>query len=451
MLDKYIKIIPIRSILIFLLPIIAFVYYGLTLPVTFDEAYTYNFFVKKPIYYCMIHYPLPNNHILHSVILNFTDLIPVGSNLLKIRFPVILITSITIIISYYFMIKYYGEKVATTVCGLFPVFFMSILFGFQSRGYYLIVLFFIICMFCTLDIIIRNRRKSWILFSVCSILGFYTMPSFLYPFITLNVIMLMLNIKHIRTEILYNVIIGVIVGLLYAPIIIFDGIGALINNPFVKPVSRFRVLQELPEFFLKMTEEITGFSFWIVGLILLIAFILAIKEKNKTRRIVFVVFLLAPFVLLLIHSVIPFYRTFIYYGFIFMFLIGVGFAKFINKLPNAILYVSVVLIQVVCILNFNSNIKNFFSYNYTIGKINEKIIKEDKSYYFLSWRASELFLFETYEKDFEVGPVLYENAYEQKASADTISYDFVIIDKQADETIHRQPFLSDNYINIYKK
>ena len=68
----------------------------------------------------------------------------------------------------------------------------------MSRGYAFMVLAFVVCMYATFNIISKgNRNKDWMFFAISGALGCYAIPSFLYPFATLNVIILFYNYKNI--------------------------------------------------------------------------------------------------------------------------------------------------------------------------------------------------------------------------------------------------------------
>ena len=113
--------------------------------------------------------------------------------------------------------------------------------------------FFIACLYNAYGIIRKNDNiENWIWFGISSILGFYTIPSFLYPFITLNLVILLYNRPNRCWQFITNAIVTIITIALYLPVIIVNGLDALTNNPWVKPIDRNVVISGMPSF-LKVT------------------------------------------------------------------------------------------------------------------------------------------------------------------------------------------------------
>ncbi|NDV77630.1 hypothetical protein [Dysgonomonas sp. 511] len=440
------------NLLIFTIPAITIIYYAAKLLTNFDESYTYFHFVDKPVYYCMFHYPFPNNHILHSLLMHLANLLPIPDPLIRLRVFVIIGSICTWLITYYFTNKYYGQKVAMFISGLFPMMAFSISFGFFSRGYYLILLFFIICLFAAYDIVKNNNsRRGWIMFSISSILGFYTMPSFLYPFLTVNAIIFVFNYKNIKKQILYNAITGTSVFLLYLPIIIFDGIEVLIGNDIVRPIGRFTVLKRLPEFLYSLISVASGIKGWIILIALIVSLALLIKKRDRSNLIIFAILAAAPFGLLILHGVIPFERTFAYYSFIIIFLIGISFSDYINKVPKTALMAGIVALQIFLFINYG---KHEYYRAHTFGKeftaIRHTIIEEHKSCYISTWWAEEFFRFEALREGSDQSKITYGNQFEL-VSADTLDYDYIFIDVVKDMTESRKAAYSDGLANLYVK
>lgn len=438
--------------LILLIPLLSSLYYAVSLPVSYDEAYTYLYLVSKPFYISALFYPSPNNHILYSLSANLTEYIPFASVLFCLRLPSILFSFLTSLVGFSFVKRFFGKKLAIFVVALFPVLFMSIYYSYMARGYSLMVLLFIIVLFSVYNILERNRKKDWMFFVIGSVLGFYTIPSFLYPFITLNIILLLSNIKLIKRQIIYNLIATVSILILYTPVMILNGLGALANNRFVTPdkMTRFEVLQTLPSFLYQSLEEISGIPGFIVLLICLFSLFMFILNKDKKNIMLWVVFMSSPFFLLGIHNVIPFPRTFVYYGFIIVFLFSISISKYLNKIGANQLLIIVLLIQVMGILNFNYKIKEYELFNFESKNMSDLIL-DDKSTYYMDYDALC-----TINHSFEVQSrrdnikkrILVDE--EEKISADTISgYNYIIIGVQKDETKTKKPIYSNIWQNVY--
>jgi len=440
-------------ILLLLLPIASAVFYALTLPVSFDEAATFLLFTNKGLAEAVTHYPAPNNHVFHSVITNITKHLPFLSDLLKLRISAIIIHITTLIVLYQFVSKHFSKKMALATLALSSMLFLNMYYSYMSRGYSLVNLFFVCSLFCSFNLIKgENTTKNWLLLSIFSILGFYTMPSYLYPFLTLNALIFALYPSYFKKQQFAVLVVTIIVFLLYLPIIINDGLNAITDNPYVKSIGFFHTVKSLPLFYLFTIEEITGIHWSIIILLLSIAVYWILKSKNTTNIAFAILFILAPIVLLSLQQVIPFARVFNYYGFVIILLILIPFKDKIETLNLSTLLPVLLLIQGLFWLNFESKIYAYEdkdqALNITADKIIPKIIGDKK------YLSNHSLL--TYNLEFELITKGYTN-YEIKEveykeiSADTISkFDFVIINTEADKTISKKPIIVTKYYSIYR-
>ncbi|WP_165024513.1 glycosyltransferase family 39 protein [Dysgonomonas sp. ZJ279] len=437
-----------KALLVLAIPIVSSIYLGLTIPVSYDEAFTFLNFTNKPFYYCMIFYPYPNNHVLHSLLTNITDCIPFLPTLFCLRLTAIISSILAWTIAYSFVKRFYSQKVAMFVVGIVSMTFMSVYFNFMARGYGMVTLFFIIALYASYNIIKNNNRtKDWLFFMVSSVLGFYTMPSFLYPFVILNALILIYNYRNIKKQIVYNVLTIASVILLYAPIMIVDGIKALTGNQFVEPKSRFVVIEALPDFFRETLQDIFGLPFFISIILILAGFVIAFKNKDKWTMVLWVLFLLAPVVLLIAHSVIPFPRTFVYYAFVLIFLIGVSIGRYIEQLPNVVLIIGVIVIQIISFVNFSRQIGALESFNTQSSEINNLVLKEKNKTYYIGPSYIN-FEFEFISRGYNSQDLTIDT--NERISADTIRHQgYVIIDSGNDATVKRKVFFSNGYQNVY--
>ena len=434
---------------ILILPLISAVFFALWMPVSYDEAWTYLQFTSKSPLSSLCYYPEPNNHVLHSLITNVTRYIPLAPILFCLRISSILVSFFTWLLCYSFLRKKYSANVALLITGIASMLLMAIYYSYMSRGYGLVTLFFVIGLQASYNIIFNgNNTKDWILFGVSSILGFFTMPSYLYAFVLLNILILFNNKFQLKEQIIYNLGVVVLVVLLYTPIIIVNGLGALTSNTFVLPINRIEVIERLPLFFSETLTEITGIHFIVTILLLAISFYILIKSKMKFEIGVFIIFIVSPFILLIIHSVIPFPRTFNYYGIVLVFLICIPFKDVITKVSARYLLLLVVSVQALLLLNFYFNIKKYETFNITYHEINKKIVG-NKSYFFSTVLFETNFLFENEIHGYKMTKAEF-NFPQVNVDADTVSgFDYYIIDKQYDFTKTRKPAYSDEKTNVY--
>ncbi|WP_033417686.1 hypothetical protein [Cytophaga aurantiaca] len=438
----------IKWLLIF--PLGSSVFFAIVMPVSYDEAYTYLQFTSKSIFVSLSFYPLPNNHVLHSIITNITRYIPFLPILFCLRVSSIVVSFFTWLLCFSFLKKYYSKHISLLITGISSMLFMSMYYSYMSRGYGLVMLFFVLSFYTSYKIIFENdSRKNWLLFSVSNILGFFTMPSYLYVFIILNVFILWNNRLQLKKQFLYNVFTVFVVVILYMPIIIVNGAGALISNRFVAPISRTELMNQLVDFFRNAVVEITGVNYIFICFLLLISLALLIKFKMKFELKTFVVFIVSPFLLLIGHSVIPFPRTFNYYAVVLIFLVCIPYWKLIQEISVKYVIAVVLLIQLSLFLNFYFNIKKYETFNIPYHTINTKIVGNG-SYFFSSDFFEINFLFEN-----KIRGYMSSQSYNfpgGKVDTDTLrGFDYYVIDKKFDLTKNRKPVYNTEEINVYSK
>lgn len=437
----------VEIICVLAVPFAASIYFANVIAVSYDEAITYNFFTIKPFYYCMIFYPYPNNHVLHSLLTNITEYTPFVSALFSIRIPAILASLFTWLIGYSFLKKYYTSRVAIVVIGLASVCYLSIYYSFMSRGYAFMVLAFVVCMYAAFNIIQKgNRTKDWMFFVVAGVLGCYTIPSFLYPFATLNVLILVYNYKNIKRQFWANLIAGILVILVYAPIMLVDGISALASNQFVQHVERVDILKGIYSFYVAMFADIGGVPYWM-NILILVPFVLTVIQKDKWHLSLWIIFLLAPFVLIFLHAVNPFYRTFLYYNFAILFLIVVPFRKYLERISKYVIILVLLVVQLFAIYTFDSKVKINEGFNTDAAQVSEEYFKDGQTVVF-PCIASANYEFEANVRGLSDYIFFLNN---EQANVDTINnYDYVILEIRRDVTVNKRPYYSTSEQNIYK-
>jgi hypothetical protein len=434
-----------------IIPVFASVYYALVMPVCYDEGLTYIYFSSKSIFSSISFYPEPNNHVLHSILTNFTYHIPFGGTLFHLRLPSLVVTLFTWMLAYKFIISYFNKQTALVIAALGSMMFMTFYYSYQSRGYALLSLFFIASYYNAMGIISKNDKlENWVWFGVSSVLGFYTMPSFLYPFLTLNVFILVFNLPNFKRQFITNIAVGVTVVCLYLPIIIVNGLNALISNTYVKPIARMDVIRRLPSFITTTMNEITGFPWYLVAIILIPSLIYTFIKGDKFQIGQFLIFLLAPYALLALHSVIPFPRTFVYYGFLLVFLVFFSFSEPLKKLDPRNLTIILFCIQLALLYNFNKKIISYEERDAQLNWSSKKytnMMVGNKRFYSNDNLLGTTLLYELKTQGFSKSQVVFYNG---PVNADTlVSYDYMIISLKNDKTISKKPKITTAYYNIY--
>ncbi len=434
-----------------ILPVFSSFFFAIIMPVSYDEAFTYLQFTSKSILVSLSFYPAPNNHVLHSMITNITRYIPFLSVLLCLRISSIIVSFLTWLLCFSFIKKYYSENISLIITGIASMLFMSIYYSYMSRGYGLVLFFFVLSLYASYCIIFNNdKKKYWLLFSISNVFGFFTIPSFLYAFIMLNAFVLWNNKWQLKNQFMFNFFAIFLVVILYLPIIIVNGLGAITSNQFVLPINRFDVVSYLFEFFKNTIIEIVGFNYIFICLLLIASAAMMLKFKMKFEFKAIVIFICFPFLLLIAHSIIPFPRTFNYYVIVLVFLSFIPYWRIVKDVSKSVLISIVLCVQFALFFNFFSNIKKYETFNIPYHEINTKIIG-DGSYYFSSNLFEVNFIFENIINGYTMSKAKY-NFPQVNIDVDTLSgYDYYIIDKKYDFTKNKKPVFSDGPTNVYSK
>ncbi len=217
-------------------------YFLFRLPLHVDERFTYLYFVRKGWAVSAAYYPNPNNHILFSLLCNISDAF-LASPLLVLRLPSLLF-GMAALAGFWLSARYYfsfGVAIfATALLAFTPVVFG---YGIQGRGYGLMLGWTIVACFSLVKIVsLQNTKPLYAtIFVTSSILGFYTVPVFLYPFAGMCVYtVLYFSWKRkylpLANFLFLAALVAVGVFVLYLPVCVFNGWHSVSGNAWVAPL-----------------------------------------------------------------------------------------------------------------------------------------------------------------------------------------------------------------------
>lgn len=435
---------------------VATVYFAYCYPVTLDEPQSYFYFMKPATWEALALYPFPNNHILSSVISGIISEIPWIDLLFKIRIPVLFVSLFTWIFAYRFVRKYYTENLALFVVAIGTVVATNLQHAYIARGYAYVMLFVVIGLYAAYNIVYNgNRHRDWLAFAISSVLGAYTMPSYLYPFLSISIFIFIYNYKGIKTQILYSVFVGVLVFVLYTPLLAVTGLEGLTSNEYVATIDRMVVLRSLPGFLLGTIVHIFYMPHYFLLALFGAVVLFTLYKRDKRTLAVWGVFIITPCLFLVLHSVIPFFRTFFYYGFLFIFMIGISFKDEIKKVKQKLLFGILMFVHLIMLGYFVYISRDLMKDVFISYDLREEILEDNKTYYF----SSGFSYLEMVNMEFEIE----RNHYNSTITGGDIydvsllpSYDFYVIEKEGDRTRNYAPYKTINSVfsvpvNIYKR
>ncbi len=161
------------------------VYYELQ----YDEAWTYNHFVSKGLFSCV--FSPHNNHILYSILAHFCELFFAASKY-SLRLPVFLGSLFLAWITGYFVGKKWGEKAAIISVSIFLFSPAVVFYSFFARGYIFVIIFATISLGSFWQIVIKGKTVDnlyyFAAFNLANILGFYSVATYFFAYLGINII-----------------------------------------------------------------------------------------------------------------------------------------------------------------------------------------------------------------------------------------------------------------------
>ena len=436
------RIIKPEALAVLIMPLGAYIYFACSHPVFYDEAWTFMNYSSRSILSSILNYNSTNNHILHSIFTNVTYHLTFLPYLIRLRIPAIAAGFLTQVALLNFLSKYQGRKMAAVAVAICSTLFLTVYYSYFSRGYALDLFFFVLTLHAAFNIVYEGNRKiDWLYYSATSVLGFYTMPLFLYPFAIINIGLFALNYRNLKWQIICNVGIVFAVLWLYAPPLYFSHLAA-----FSVTANKLADSDKTYTFFIHAIKDIVG-----VPAIYLVPFLmLGILGfwNNKKAFVFLIIFLLFPLMLLVTQSFVPISRSFLYYGVILTILTVKPFERLIVKANTMVLVGVCIALQILLLWNFNNRITTYED-SFLVNKDIRQI--EGNHTYLTDYDIFSVRLqFDLFVDHVPNYKLTY--CYDVPMSADTINqYDYVIIGRTIDRTITKKPFIYNTDYAIYKK
>jgi hypothetical protein len=273
----------------------------LSTPIRYDEAYTFLVFAMRPLRFIMTDYHVPNNHIFHTILVRLAYLL-FGDQLWAVRLPV-LVTGILLVPTTYLAGRVFFERrTALLSAALVAASSILIEFSTNARGYMFISLFGLLILVLAAYLKAQDNLAAWALFVAFSVLGFYTVPVFLYPFgmvmcwlflsaLTGDLISPVNRWRFVRSMIIASLAVMALTLLLYLPVFRVSGLAAVTSNHYVSAVEGSVFMENILVRFRNSWQE------WIrdlpsfAGILILIGMVTAtiFNRRLSTQRVPFLI------------------------------------------------------------------------------------------------------------------------------------------------------------------
>ena len=258
-------------------------------PIRYDEAHSFVNYADRPAYVTVSTYKEPNNHVFHNLCVHVVTRL-LGDVEWTIRLTTLIAGLLTIpatyLIGYAFGDRAVGWASALAVAASSPL----IEYSANARGYTLLCLVTLCLILLGRYNLRRQNVAVWWMMSVLAAVGFWTVPTMLYPFALVLIWICLQKLTLDGDQVDWLRLVVFVVGTIgltiafYSPILIVEGPAALVNN-------RYIAAPEWPEFWdrLPATLLVTGqllFRDLSLPAVLLIGAgcLLALRDVKGIRR-----------------------------------------------------------------------------------------------------------------------------------------------------------------------
>jgi hypothetical protein len=317
----------------------------LTQPIRYDEAFTYFHYASQSPWVVVSLYDFPNNHIFHSVCVKVACRL-FGNAPWAIRLPA-LAAGVLLIPAAYFA----GRVLANRSVGLLAACLVSsssllIEYSTNARGYSIVCLITLLS-FSLGEWLLKNpSRAGWAGLAILCAVGFWTIPTMLYPFSTLVAWLALREALNIARGIQraslatggfgFLVMTGLVTVLAYAPLLATGQWRSLVGNRFVQPLSFPEFVGELPRSLwataAQWSRDVPG---WLIPLFVAGAVTGMIREARQPGRRAPLLAIAAACSLLLVtcQRVAPFPRVWTWLLPVYLLTVASGWEWLLSRIP----------------------------------------------------------------------------------------------------------------------
>jgi hypothetical protein len=339
-------------------------------PIAYDEAYTFIYFATREFKHILADYSAPNNHIFHTILVYISHQL-LGGHIWIVRLPAFIAGTLCIPAAYFAARRMFNSHQSLAACALVALTPWFITYSTNGRGYTLLSLLALLLTNFAGILVHQQSRSALIAFAITAILGFYTIPIFLYPMAGISLWILITYLtsseswKSKQRKVLIFIAVCVAAGmltlLLYSPVILFGtGLDSITNNEIVEPRDWGTFVENL------RPRAVRTWESWMVNIasplqyLLLGGFLVSLffYRKASNQRVPLQIFmLLSILILLAVQRVAPLPRVWIYLEVFYMLFAGAGLAwvadiaahKFVKTTTSEKIAPAIILLAVVIV------------------------------------------------------------------------------------------------------
>ena len=292
----------------------------------------------------------------------------------------------------------------------------------------------------------KDDNKYLVVFSFCSALSFYTIPSYFYSHLIFCIILLWKK-NSLSFLIKSNIYILILTIIFYFPIIIFQGYDFIFQNNLIEKINYNEFLSFIKISKLNLENEIFGISIFLLLFLLIISFIFYVRiKKVKIFFILLSIIILTIFLPYLTKSIAP-GRTLQLIYMLTPIIIFFPLKEIVDKINKKRLITICMLTQLIFSIHIFMSMPQE-KYSLKAEEYSKKILVNNGKYFMCSNLFDPLFIYYTIKNEAKINRIdLSENL--MCDSKENQYYDWVIIDKIRDKSLKIPDFQSLKW-NFYK-
>ncbi|HLW17750.1 MAG TPA: glycosyltransferase family 39 protein [Actinomycetota bacterium] len=245
-----------------------------------DEAATYLYYVRKPPLYGLVSYTLPNNHVFHTLLVSASTFV-FGNHPWAIRLPAFGAGVAMIPLAFVVGRQEDGEAAGLLAAAFVATSSVLIEYSTDARGYTMVAALFL-ALLALQPALLRAEPRAWRWFTILSALGFFTVPTFLFPF---GIVVVFLAVKGVPwRRLARSVGLALLVtALAYFPAFLWTGPHVFVSNRFVVSRPWTVWLSLIRRSVIDPTWLGWNRGLGLAGMLLFAAFFVAGLVRDKTR------------------------------------------------------------------------------------------------------------------------------------------------------------------------
>ena len=435
--------------LLFIIPLIITIFLSISLPITYDETFTFVNFIDRGIIISASFYPAPNNHVLYSVISSFINLLDFKS-IIPFRIISIFFFTLSLLMISQIILEN-SKQVKNYYYIIISVFPLTLVYIYQSslaRGYSLLFFLTLLNIYILKKILKKNDNTYLLSFAFFTSLAFYVNPSYFYCHFIYFLLILFFKINFFSFLIKSNLVIFLLTILFYFPIIIFQGYDFIFQNNLIEKISYLDFKFYTQNIITILENNVFGISIIYIIILLTLSLYYSFKfKKLKVYIILFSIIIITIFLPFMTKTIAP-GRTLILVYMLTPILLVLPTSRILKKVNKKKILVVCFFIQIILTLNIYNKMPAE-KYSLDAEHLSSKILIQNGKYYSCSNLFDPLFLYFAIKTEIKISKLDLSN--DLICDADKIeNYDWIIIDKKRDMT-SLSPNFDSLLWNFYKK